>query len=165
MGGSGVNKSLITSGAAVVALSALAIWYVAQGKETPAPLVFADADISAGQVLYGDFCAACHGANLEGQPDWRSPGEDGRLPAPPHDDQGHTWHHPDRVLFDYTKLGGKIALANQGVEFDSGMPGFGEDLRDEEILNILAYIKSTWPDRLREVQAERSELDNQRGEG
>lgn len=113
-------------------------------------------DLAAGEQLYQDYCAACHGANLEGQPDWRSPGPDGVLPAPPHDETGHTWHHSDSILFDYTKLGGKAALARQGVDFESGMPSFDDQLSDAEIGNILAYIKSTWPDRQREVQAERS---------
>jgi mono/diheme cytochrome c family protein len=78
------------------------------------------------------------------------------LPAPPHDETGHTWHHADSVLFDYTKLGGKAALAERGVDFASGMPGFGDQLSDPQIWNVLAYIKSTWPDRQRAVQTERS---------
>ncbi|MCY4361382.1 MAG: c-type cytochrome, partial [Gammaproteobacteria bacterium] len=47
-------------------------------------------DVSAGQTLYQEQCAACHGANLEGQPNWRSANDDGTLPAPPHDETGHT---------------------------------------------------------------------------
>lgn len=78
------------------------------------------------------------------------------MPAPPHDDTGHTWHHPDSVLFDYTKLGGKAALERQGVKFESGMPGFDVQLSDAEIWNMIAYIKSTWPERQRAIQAERS---------
>lgn len=113
-------------------------------------------DIVRGKALYAEYCAACHGANLEGQPDWRSPGPDGLLPAPPHDETGHTWHHSDSVLFDYTKLGGKAALARQGVDFESGMPGFGDQLSDAEIWDVIAYIKSTWPERQRAIQAERS---------
>ncbi len=113
-------------------------------------------DIAAGAQLYSDNCAACHGADLEGQDDWRSPGADGRLPAPPHDETGHTWHHSDAILYSYTALGGRTALAEQGIDYDSGMPGFADILSDAEIWNILAYIKSTWPDRAREVQAARS---------
>lgn len=113
-------------------------------------------DIVRGETLYERYCAACHGADLEGQPDWRSPGPDGVLPAPPHDETGHTWHHPDSVLFEYTKLGGKAALARQGVDFESGMPGFEEQLSDAEIWDVIAYIKSTWPERQRAIQAERS---------
>ena len=118
-------------------------------------------DITQGEELYSENCAACHGADLEGQPDWRSPGPDGVLPAPPHDETGHTWHHSDSVLFDYTKLGGKAAHALQGVEFESGMPGFGDQLSDAKIWNIIAYIKSTWPERQRAIQAERSAAQRQ----
>ena len=114
-------------------------------------------DLAAGKALYAENCAACHGANLEGQENWRSPDEDGRLPAPPHDETGHTWHHGDQVLFEYTKLGGRAMMAAQGMEFDSGMPGFGEQLTDPEIWSILGYIKSTWPERIKKVQSVRTE--------
>ncbi len=123
-----------------------------------------DVDIAAGAALYAENCAACHGANLEGQEDWRSPGDDGRLPPPPHDETGHTWHHGDQLLFEYTKLGGRALMAAQGLEFDSGMPSFGDQLSDQEIWNILGYIKSTWPERIQEIQAVRTEGEmRQRG--
>ncbi len=114
-------------------------------------------DIIAGQALYADNCASCHGANLEGQPNWQSAGADGVLPAPPHDETGHTWHHDNALLFDYTKLGGKGALAALGVtDFNSGMPGFDGVISDEEIWDILAYIQSTWPKRIQDMQASRN---------
>jgi mono/diheme cytochrome c family protein len=62
-------------------------------------------------------------------------------------------------LFDYTKLGGKAVLAVQGIEYNSGMPGFGEQLDDGEIWNIIAFIKSTWPERIGEAQAQRTAVD------
>ena len=114
-------------------------------------------DIVAGQSLYADNCASCHGANLEGQPNWQSPNADGVLPAPPHDGTGHTWHHDDALLFAYTKFGGAAALDAMGVTgFNSGMPAFNETLGDDEIWDILAYIRSTWSDREREVQSSRN---------
>lgn len=114
-------------------------------------------DLDAGRSLYVNNCASCHGANLEGQPNWRSPDADGVLPAPPHDVTGHTWHHDDALLFEYTKLGGAAALEVRGVSgFNSGMPGFGETLTDDEIWNILAYIRSTWPLSEQEAQASRN---------
>lgn len=117
------------------------------------------AAISRGEVLYQTNCAACHGANLEGQPDWQTPDADGRLPPPPHDKSGHTWHHSDGLLFNYTRLGGKAALAAQGIPFNSGMPGFSDVLKDREIRDILSFIKSTWPERERELQATRTEAE------
>ncbi|GAB5434855.1 MAG: hypothetical protein EpisKO_42250 [Epibacterium sp.] len=114
-------------------------------------------DLDRGQALYGDYCAACHGANLEGQPDWQTPGADGVLPAPPHDETGHTWHHDNQLLFDYTKEGGAEALAARGVSgFPSGMPAFADSLSDEEIWDILAYIRSTWPKRIQDIHADRN---------
>ena len=52
-------------------------------------------------------------------------------------------------------------MAAKGIEFDSGMPGFSDQLTDPEIYNVLAYIKSTWPERIQEVQAERSRAEEQ----
>jgi mono/diheme cytochrome c family protein len=114
-------------------------------------------DISAGSALYAQHCAACHGINLEGQSDWQSPDANGVLPAPPHDASGHTWHHDNTLLFDYTKQGGAGALAALGVEdFNSGMPAYEGVIADEDIWNILAYIRSTWPARERDIQASRN---------
>lgn len=114
-------------------------------------------DIATGKALYAENCASCHGDNLEGQPNWRIADEDGVLPAPPHDETGHTWHHSNADLFNYTKLGGAKALAQMGVTgFPSGMPGFADDLSDGQIWDILAFIASTWPERQAEIQAGRN---------
>jgi mono/diheme cytochrome c family protein len=102
--------------------------------------------IVLGQAVYAEHCAACHGAKLEGQPSWRDRLASGRMPAPPHDETGHTWHHPDSVLFGITKEGlvpGKYAPRG----YQSDMPAFGGVLADGEIWAVLAYIKSTWPPR------------------
>ena len=120
-----------------------------------------DRDLINGQTLYSEQCASCHGANLEGQPDWRTPDENGVLPAPPHDETGHTWHHDNQLLFEYTRLGGEEALAARGVTgFASGMPGFGDALTDDDIWDILAYIRSAWPDRVQQIQAGRNPPHN-----
>ncbi len=116
-----------------------------------------DRDLANGQVLYKEHCASCHGDKLEGQPSWRQIGKDGVLPAPPHDATGHTWHHDNRLLFDYTELGGKALMEARGItRFKSGMPGLGDVLTDDEIWDILAYIRSTWPERIRKIQASRN---------
>jgi len=106
----------------------------------------------AGRALYAQHCASCHGAKLEGQPDWKSPLPDGRYPAPPHDESGHTWHHHDDFLFRVTRDGGIPRLP----DLPSNMPGFGETLSDEEIRAVLAFIKSSWPPGIRARQAQRS---------
>lgn len=147
-----------------VALIGAAIFLMLK-TTTPTSVAAQENDVSLsladGQDQYQKFCAACHGANLEGQGDWRSPGPDGRMPAPPHDETGHTWHHGDQLLFAYTKYGGKALMAERGMDFDSGMPGFEDTLSDPEIWAILNYIKSTWPERVQNIQAERTASETQ----
>lgn len=109
--------------------------------------------IALGRTIYETQCAACHGAQLEGQPNWQMPLPSGRLPAPPHDATGHTWHHPDDILFRIVKEG---TAAIVGGGYESDMPGFADVLSDAEIRAVLAYIKSTWPERERSYQAETS---------
>lgn len=128
-----------------------------------APTDRANADDSAqvllGKSIYADNCASCHGVNLEGQSDWRVRKDDGRLPAPPHDETGHTWHHPDEQLFRITKLGVKPPLAPDGYESD--MPSFEGTLTDEEIWAVLAFIKSSWPEDIRAKRSLRSSAAKQ----
>lgn len=104
-----------------------------------------------GQALYLEYCASCHGANLEGQPNWMERLPSGRLPAPPHDETGHTWHHSDEQLLRIVRDG--LAAIAPGYQTD--MPAFRGTLSDQEIVAILDYIKQTWPDREREVQRSR----------
>jgi mono/diheme cytochrome c family protein len=137
-----------------------ALWSAgAQTDSGSIPVMPEEVDIAAGEALYAERCAACHGANLEGQADWQVPGEDGVLPAPPHDATGHTWHHTDALLFNYTALGGREMMARMGIEFNSGMPGMADNLSDQDIWNILAFIQSTWPERIRQGQAERTQAE------
>ncbi len=104
--------------------------------------------LALGKTLYADSCASCHGLELEGQvEDWRSPGPDGLMPAPPHDETGHTWHHTDQILFEITKYG--IVAAANLKNYTSAMPVYEGVLTDAEIIAVLSYIKSTWPDEIR----------------
>lgn len=144
----------------VLAAASFGIWSAtAQSDAEAIPVMPNTVDILQGAALYADNCAACHGANLEGQPDWQIPDDDGVLPAPPHDATGHTWHHTDGLLFNYTAIGGREMMARLGVEFNSGMPGMADTLSEQEIWNILAFIQSTWPDRQRVGQAERTQAE------
>lgn len=106
--------------------------------------------VAQGEQIYARHCLGCHGANLEGQPNWRRRGENGRLPAPPHDASGHTWHHPDQMLFEITRNGLVPPHAPEGYQSD--MPAFNGTLSDEEIWAVLAYIKSRWPPEQRQHQ-------------
>ena len=143
------------------ALAALALVAVASACDSGAPAGDdARADprdggrVARGASIYAQHCATCHGAKLEGQPNWRVRLPNGRMPAPPHDESGHTWHHPDRVLFEITKNGVVPPYAPAGYATD--MPAFAATLVDEEIWSVLAYIKSHWISA--EVLAARREM-------
>ena len=130
--------------ASVIIVGGLVAW-LALRREGPV-------EVADGQVLYAEHCGACHGGNLEGQPDWQNRLANGRLPAPPHDETGHTWHHPDQDLFRIVKEG--VAAIVPGYETD--MPAFGGVLSDDEIRAVLDYIKGTWPEQQRVYQAART---------
>lgn len=143
------RKSSVVIASVVVAIvgAGAAIWFVNRSAvpgEDPAV-------IATGARIYAESCAACHGLRLEGQPDWRSRNAAGRLPAPPHDASGHTWHHPMKVLFEITKYGvGRFA----GPGYVSDMPAFEGRLSDDEIRAVLGYIRAQWPEEIRKVHAE-----------
>lgn len=144
-----MRRAAVVIGATALAgfVVALALSMVRDGNDP--------AQMAQGGALYAQYCAACHGANLEGQPNWKERRSDGRLPAPPHDETGHTWHHSDRQLVAITKFGPEALIAG----YESDMPGFAEVLSDAEISAVLAFIKSNWPEREREFQAARSSAD------
>jgi peroxiredoxin len=107
--------------------------------------------VAQGQSIYARHCASCHGANLEGQPNWKRRLPSGAYPAPPHDASGHTWHHPDQLLFTLIKEGRQTAVPRR---VPRTMPAFGVVLTDPEIWAVLAYIKSRWPADIRAQQAQ-----------
>lgn len=136
----------IGGGLALIVVAAW-LWFGYEGPREKVELEPDNAQVVArGEAVYAAECATCHGVNLEGQPNWRQRGEDGRLPAPPHDASGHTWHHPDQQLFELTKLG-PAALVGGGYESD--MPEYANMLSDDDIVAVLSYIKSTWPEEIR----------------
>ncbi|WP_415919048.1 c-type cytochrome [Tateyamaria sp. SN6-1] len=145
------RKAILLTGGLTLA-GFVAAFVIAQPSQTVGILTPDDAEVIAvGQSIYADQCAACHGARLEGQPNWRIRGEDGLLPAPPHDATGHTWHHDDETLFTLTKYGLAGLMENAPP---SGMPVYEGVLTDDEIIAVLSFIKSTWPDDLRQYHDE-----------
>ena len=109
--------------------------------------------VMEGEAIYKAECASCHGEKREGQPEWRTRQADGKLPAPPHDASGHTWHHSMDQLFAIVKFGMVPPNAPEG--YLSDMPGFNGRLTDRQIGNVLAYIESQWPPEIRARRAEK----------
>lgn len=95
---------------------------------------------SRGQKLYLTHCSTCHGKNAEGNKDWRKTEDDGKYPAPPLNGTAHTWHHSTSVLVNTIK--------NGTAKIGGNMPAWKGKLRDEEILDILTWIKAQWPDEI-----------------
>ena len=136
-------------GAVLIIVGGVLVWRFAGAPDPEA--TGGAAQLALGKKVYDARCAACHGADLEGQPDWRRRLPSGELPAPPHDASGHTWHHPDAWLFDVTKHG-TLRFAPPG--YKSTMKGFTDVLSDAEISAVLAFIKASWPPEIRARQAD-----------
>ncbi|MGZ8291791.1 MAG: c-type cytochrome [Telluria sp.] len=152
-----MNMKIMLAAAAVAIAAGVALF---PRPATPpgAPAFIDPADqalVLRGKAIYAHQCASCHGASLEGQPNWRERLPNGRLPAPPHDVSGHTWHHPDAVLVDIVRHG--LAPGRTAPEgYQSDMPAYAATLPDADIRAVLAYIKSHWPAEALEAQREAS---------
>lgn len=141
-----LNGSLLTIGLAATAVSGAGYWLYVSAAQY---------EQSAGQLTYAQQCASCHGAKLEGQPNWMKRLPNGRLPAPPHNESGHTWHHSDKQLFTIVKFG--LGAISPG--YVSDMPSFDGMLTDAQIVEVLDYIESTWSERALKYQEARSLAD------
>lgn len=152
----GAGRSTVAALVAVVVLAACSTGDTGDGQEAlPAPpLAAAARPLDAGLVelggpLYATNCAACHGANGEGAPEWRTSGPDGLFPPPPHDASGHTWHHADGLLYRIVRDG--CAVYQIGTT-PCGMPAFGDNLDDREIRAVIEFLRGWWGPRERAFQ-------------
>ena len=94
-----------------------------------------------GRIVYERHCLECHGQHGKGQSgDWRVRDADGHFPPPPLDDSAHAWHHPTAVL---------LQVIREGSPQDQGkMPGWQDKLSEQEMQDVVAYIKSLWSDEV-----------------
>jgi len=92
------------------------------------PVASSPESIAAGQQLYARNCASCHGRNGQG-----GPGND-LIPAAP-SLLGDAWTHgsTDGEIFTNIKI---------GVAPDFNMVPFKDKLKDDEIWNLVNYIRS-----------------------
>ncbi|HJZ72217.1 MAG TPA: c-type cytochrome [Vicinamibacterales bacterium] len=128
---SGVRALLRTCGVLAAAGSIVAA-AMAQGNPDAAaiknPVASTPESISDGKRVYQRYCASCHGANAEG-----GAGND-LIPAAP-DLTDKEWKHgsTDGEIF---------AVIKNGVPPDLNMIPFGDQLKDQEIWNVVNYLRS-----------------------
>lgn len=121
----------------VAILVGFLLMVVACAPENSAETV--EVDPSRGAELYSQNCQSCHGDATGGSPtDF----------PPPHNAQGHTWHHGDCDLIEWT-LNGKPKFGATGTT----MPAFADQLSEADVRDILAHIKTWWTEEQRESQA------------
>ncbi len=143
------QKPVIAVAVIVLLTAAGAIYWTKRDRGIPRLIMTDSQQLQIGDRLYKEHCASCHGGNFEGQLNWQTPLPNGRLPAPPHSASGHTWHHPDSYLFGVTKFG-MTPYAPAGYESD--MPAFKDILSDQEIADVLIFIKAHWTEDILEHQ-------------
>ena len=111
-----------------------------------------DETLARGRQIYTQYCASCHGINGEGQfpdsYDYIDPAT-GKHGAAPQDETGHTMHHDDDLLYWYIMNGG-VAKPEESYP----MPGYSGILSDENVLDVIAFIKSLWTQEQRYMQAD-----------
>lgn len=101
--------------------------------------------VQNGFKLYRANCAACHGDQGQGVPNWKQAGPDGKYPPPPLNGTGHTWHHPMPVL---------VRTIKDGTQRIGGkMPPWRDKLTDDDIIAIIVWFQSRWPDELYQAWA------------
>ena len=116
----------------------------------PVPVPALDLNqVAGGRQIYQANCATCHGATAQGAPNWKKPDAEGNYPAPPHDDSGHTWHHPDHQIYEIIRDGFADPLKPGSPRT---MPPFGDKLSQADIDAVIAYFKSLWSTDARDFQ-------------
>lgn len=122
---------------------------VAAAEADPPPLN--PKEVEAGRVVYRQYCASCHGARGEGEPNWETPNAKGELPSPPHNTEGHTWKHSDGVLYRMVSEGWRDPF-NKTERLT--MPPFRDVLSPEQIRDVIAYLKTLWTPGQKQFQWE-----------
>lgn len=147
-------KGRFVTVAAVIAagITVASIYWDRLSNETATAADFANpAQVALGHSLYDQHCAFCHGAELAGKPGWDGDYPTGGRPPLPLDGAGAIARLSDRDLFDIAKFGGQPFSP---PTYKNDMPGFEGRLADADLWAIIAFVKSRWPEPVREQQRE-----------
>lgn len=133
-------------------ITAGSIYYERRVVDTAINADWQDATLVAqGYSLYRENCSFCHGDTLEGQTGWDGDFPTGNRPALPLDGSAPIWRLSDDDIFDVVKYGGQPFSPRS---YKNNMPGFEIQLADPDIWAVVAFLKSRWPEGIRERQAE-----------
>ena len=147
-------KGWFAAGTAVILLAVAIIFWRLSASDS----VFGrqPALLAQGARIYAERCSLCHGARLQGQPDWKTPGANGRMPAPPLNSDGHAWHHDSATLIGIVEHG--LVPPWAPTDYRSDMPAFRGRLSDQNIRAVLSFIAASWS---KEASAWQSEVEAQ----
>ena len=110
---------------------------------------YSEQQVSFGNQIYDANCIECHNPNARGTFKWKQPLEDGSYPPPPLNGSAHTWHHPLSVLMK--------TINDGGIQMGGKMPPFGDVLKDNEKIAVIAYFQSFWSDQIYSRWMQRNE--------
>jgi len=114
---------------ALIILSFLAFLFVSAGLGGAQ----AKGDAKAGKAKYDQLCGGCHGTSGKGD----GPAAGGLNPKPQDHTNGKYMNTlTDQYLFDIIKNGGV------GIKKSPLMPAWGNTLKDDDVRNLVAYIRS-----------------------
>lgn len=103
------------------------------GAAAPAPIAANDKGMVAGKAIYADRCAACHVGSGEGIPKLFP-----RLAGAP------LVNNDDATTLIRVVLAGSVAGATDAVPTAPTMPSYAWNMSDEDVANVLTYVRNNW---------------------
>ena len=101
---------------------------------------YRESQVALGKQVYNKSCVGCHLTEGKGNPNWKTPLPSGQFLPPPLNGEGHTWHHPRSFAINQVKYG--------TIDKGGAMPAHSKILNDKEIIAVVAYVNSLWPDNI-----------------
>ncbi len=150
---------LSTARLSVADITAIAAYLKSLGNDTAAntPLAMADARMKAGAAIYADACSACHASNGKGVPNlFPSLAESANVRS------------RDATTLIRIVLRGAASAATKAEPTAPAMPSFAWQMNDQEIADVLTYIRNRWgmaapavaPDKIHELRTSLASRNN-----
>jgi mono/diheme cytochrome c family protein len=114
-----------------------------RGEFFRVPFIATPAMLGNGQAIYADRCSGCHGDNGEGRPPAGPPLAGNRAVTMT------SALNPIRIV-----LFGGFSPGTAGNPRPFGMPPYGQALSDEQIAEVLTYIRASWGNDARAVSGD-----------